>query len=201
MKHRYITALLAAFAILTLTACSQSTSGNPAPGKYANENPLSPTSSESKVPSVPSIDNPLEASQLEADPCVALPPPQLDRLGLKPGTRESASFGPLCEYEYTDVVGNQVSVAITKKFKRGLADVYARKKALGYFEPTTVAGFPGVYVSKDEAPSKGVCQLYVGLNSGLAPVVIAQLSGGTDYGRPCQVADMTAEAMIENLKG
>lgn len=201
MSHRFAGGLLAAVALATLVSCSESTSGGPAlpsPSSDAKQSSSAATTSGSDVPP---IANPIQAPGLADNPCQALSGDQAQQLGLSQGNPETDSSGPVCIWEYADVSVNQVVIGVTSKFDGGLADVYARKDALGFFKETTVAGYPGVYVGKYGPPDEGFCQLYVGLNGRLAPMVIGQLGGGTDYGRPCEVAEVAAEAMIENLRG
>lgn len=193
--------LLAAATLTALASCSESAPGKPTlpgPNATVNQSTSAPQSGES---SVPHVTNPIQAPGLAAEVCQTLSGEQVQKLGLSQGTPETDKSGPVCIWEYADVSINQVVIGVTTRFDDGLADVYKRKDALGYFEETTIAGYPGVIVGKYGPPDKGFCQLYVGLNRSLAPVVTAQLGGGTDYGRPCEVAELTAKAMIENLKG
>lgn len=203
MRGRLVAGLLAAVSLTALAACSGTTPGDPAvpaPNVATDQTGTSRTTT-SNPSSVPRIANPIHAPALADEPCQALSAEQVQKLGLSQGNAETDNSGPVCIWEYADVSVNQVVVGITTKFDHGLADVYKRRDALGYFKETTVAGYPGVVVGKHGPPDKGFCQMYVGLNHKLAPVVTAQLGGGTDYGRPCEVAKMTAENMIQNLEG
>ncbi|PRX47675.1 uncharacterized protein DUF3558 [Prauserella shujinwangii] len=108
----------------------------------------------------------------------------------------------MCEYEYDDDSASRVSIIQTPDFTNGLTDVYARKDSLAYFEPTEISGYPAVYASRSDGRANGICQLHVGLTDSFVATLYVQLTHSTpDYPRGCEVAELTAQTMIENLKG
>lgn len=188
-------------AAVIVASCSETAGGTPTTANSPERSTVHKSAPPSGNANVPTVDNPLDASALKADPCNALSAQQVEQLGLKPGSNGSTTAGPVCEYEYTDVLGNAVSIMITEKFDEGLADIYKRKDELGYFKETTVAGYPAVYAGQYDDRNKGRCMLHVGLTNNFVPAVFTALDGGSDRSRPCDVVKMTAEAMIKNLKG
>ncbi|MFD2397892.1 DUF3558 domain-containing protein [Prauserella oleivorans] len=190
-----------------LSGCSDSEGGTPTPvgqpSTQASSSAAAPSSSAAPGSDTPSVAEPLDVSSLEQDPCAALSSQQVQQLNLQPGKRESTNSGaPVCEYEYKEDSGSQVSVILTPEFTNGIGDVYARKDALAYFEPTEIAGYPAAYASNSDGRSEGTCQLHVGLTDQFVVSTMVQLSSlNADYPRGCEVAELSTQTMIENLKG
>ncbi|MFD2397895.1 DUF3558 domain-containing protein [Prauserella oleivorans] len=195
-------------AVALLTACSDSEGGTPSPigqpstGESPASSSAAPSSSADPASDVPRVTEPLDISVVKQDPCAALPESIAAGLNLLPGVRDSIQQGPYCKYEYDDDSGSIVNVQYEEPFSNGLADVYARKEALGVFEPTTVSGYPAVYADRVDSRSEGVCQLLVGMSDTEVLTFYADLRPSTsDYPQGCAVAEKTAETVIENLKG
>lgn len=165
-----------------------------------DESSNSPTvSTTENTINVPTVTNPIDVSGLEADPCTALSSEQLQQFDLKSGERDSSEEMPICEYEYANVVGNQVIITVHSQTDSGLAAVYWQKDRLAYFEPTQIASYPAVYAGKYSDRDNGRCILHIGLTDELRVAVFAQLNGGTDFQRPCDVAEMTGTALVKHL--
>ncbi|PRX47673.1 uncharacterized protein DUF3558 [Prauserella shujinwangii] len=108
----------------------------------------------------------------------------------------------MCAYKYASDASSQIHVILDTNLSNGLSDIYARESGLAYFEPTTVSDYPAVYAGSTDDRANGVCELHIGVTDSVAVTLIAYLSPGTsDYPRGCEVAELTAKTMIENLKG
>lgn len=160
------------------------------------------TRSESKH-EVPTVTNPLDVSTLKKEPCTVFSSEQLQKLGLTFDERGSTPLGNYCTYDYTDGSPSYVGIAVLKRFKNGLTDVYAREAESDYFKPTNISGYPAAYSMPGDVldSKKSECRLYVGLTDSFVVVLYTNLYSSTnDYGRPCDVAKMTAETMIQGLQ-
>lgn len=152
---------------------------------------------------VPSVTDPLDVSALKSDACTALSSDQLDKLGLIPKKRLSTPLCDCCDYEYSSESYTHVKIAGLKRFKNGIADIYARKELFNYFEPTQISGYPAVFAVPEFTGNEkeSNCRIYIGLTDNFVVSVFTKLYDDTpDYGRPCEVVKLTAETMIQNLK-
>ncbi len=108
-----------------------------------------------------------------------------------------------CRFKYHDDSGSVVSFVQNPTFSNGLADVYDRKPDLAYFEPTEVSGYPGVYGGPyEDDRSSGICDLHLALTDQDVISVMVHLGrNSSDFPRGCEVAELSAQNMVENLKG
>lgn len=202
--------LAASLVAITLAAgCSGSEGGTPVTAGSGASQPASssaagPTSSSGQDTSVaPSVTDPLDTAELDQDPCVALTNAQVKNFGVEPGEKEKTGSDPTCTYRYGDDGGSLVSVTPMLSFSNGLSAVYSQRSDLGYFEPTEVSGYPGAYAGKfEDDRAKGYCNLYIAPNDQRAVWLNVQLGKSSrDYPKGCEVGEVVAEKMIENLKG
>lgn len=213
MRARSINAVLAAAAALLMVAgCSDSQPGAPTAMPTAGE----PTNSSvpSNEPSTPAPTNrygaprvasPLDATTFLTQPCAALTPQQLRDLDMpvqgKPDTDSAVAkhSGPGCGWTNSDLA-NGIGVSFTTGNKNGLADLYRARgegKWTGYWEETTVDGYPGVFHGTTDLRSRGDCALAVGISDSLAFLVseVGQLKE-----KSCDFAQQVAAAVVETLK-
>lgn len=191
--------------VFVLSACSGSAGGQAAPEDPSRSNTAlsqAPSSDKPNGTAAPRVTDPLEVSELEGNPCTALSDVQRDKLRLKAGTEKSGKIGLYCAYYYANGSGNNVSVGISKPFTDGLSDVYAKREALGHFQPTTIAGYPAVYAGPyHDRSAEGECQLFVGFtDTDVVRLTVILGSDTHDYSRPCDVADLTAKTVIQHLQ-
>ena len=186
-----------------LTACT-STAGGDAHGNDTaptnDDEPSTARTSTQRAGQAPPIDEPLDVSTLTSEPCSALSETQRDELNLKSGKVKEGSTGPYCKYRYRNDSGNLVTVGVSNRLPQGLDSVYGKRENLEVFESTTIAGYPAVYAAQHDQREQGLCQLYVGVTDTNVVRLMAQLYPDThDYPRGCEVAELTAETMIEHL--
>jgi hypothetical protein len=166
------------------------------------ETPTSGDSPTDELPTngAPKVENPIDATHFEQNPCDALTPAQASRLNVPPeGTRSDTSFGPGCAWRNPETGGN-FHFGILTETKRGLSDTYRSNDngKFTYFEPLAdLEGSPAVAFDTDEKTPTIQCSVVVGLTDQLTIQTLTQLSpanvGRTD---PCEVAIMaTGEAM------
>lgn len=196
---------------LTLASCSDSRAGMP----VATDTPggtIGPTPSSVETGATggtrygaPRVVQPLDAGKFLTQPCAALTTQQLGMFNLptqgKPDTDSpiAKNSGPSCKWINSDTATG-VGLGFTIGNKNGLADLYRAHeegKWTGYWEETTVSGYPGVFHDVTDARSRGSCNLAVGISETLAFRV------GTD-GRlkeqSCDFAKQVAAAVVATVK-
>jgi hypothetical protein len=187
---------------LTLSACSQSTTGSgmPTPGFSA---PDSPTGTSSTA-AAPQVSNPLDVSKFEQAPCLLLSAAQANqiltvtRTVMMPG----ATKNPICGWK--DVGGAGLSLGLVGG-NGGLSTVYEQHQTgdPGYFIPIpSVGGYPALFASVADLRSKGTCTVYVGVrNDEVMTVNMDWVVQAPGQGDPCQLAQKAAELAVATLKG
>ena len=81
-----------------------------------------------------------------------------------------------------------------------LADVYRTNQEggwKGYWEETSVAGYPGVFAFTTDARPRGSCNLFVGISE---PLAFAVGTDGRLKEQSCDLAKQVAAAVVETLK-
>jgi len=186
--------------VAVLSACSSETAGNPSTATPRSAGSSSAAASTSQLaPKVPSA---LPTDALTTNPCSALSPAQVTKIGLTgAGEMRQDDLGPNCKWRSATSQFNVVYLSPMTINKNGLSDIYAAKANFAYFEPTTVNGYPGVYASPTENRSGGDCQLWVGVTEQLSVSVSDQIGDGPNKTNPCLVTERVATAMINHLQG
>lgn len=183
--------------VLTLAGCSS----KPPPGQAP------PTSSLVTEPSssVPAITSPLNANNLQSDPCGGLSSAQLaSYMGqIRKVERNDLENGPGCNWYPED--GNQADVSLNFFSKLvGVNGLYASGSLFPYFERAgLVGGYPAVHEAQGaKGPQAGECETIVAVSDhGIFGIyVTASQSSYAYYKDMCAASDALAVAAIENLK-
>ncbi|WP_432850840.1 DUF3558 domain-containing protein [Amycolatopsis sp. CA-161197] len=182
-----------------VAACSGTTGGAVTP------KPSTAAPSSSAGPQVPTIANPLPASLIQGDPCMALTPTQVGSLFSGTPTRDPAAkdTGVAKACFWSDVQrGSHVGIQLVYAWKHGLADVYAKKDQGFFKELAPVQGYPVVaYGPSDERPD-GRCGVAVGISDDAAFEADAQVAtSAVGTGDPCEDARKVADLAVTTLKG
>jgi hypothetical protein len=188
---------------LTLSACSDSTtgSGTPSPG---SSSPDSPTGTSSAALSAPKVSNPLDVTKFEANPCGLLSDAQANQILTVTRTLVSpgATDSPICAWK--DENGAAIALGMVGG-NGGLGTMYRQHTASspGYFEPVPdIEGYPALLASVADLRSKGSCTVSVGVRDDEVMVVnmdwAVQAPGQAD---PCQLAQKAAGLAVTTIKG
>lgn len=186
-------------AALLVAACSGTTAGT------ATTEPRTVPPATRTGSNVPAIASPLPVSLIQGDPCSVLTPAQVGTFFSSTPTRDPGAkdTGVAKACYWSDIQrGSHIGIQFVYGWKRGLADVYA-KKGQGFFkELAPVQGYPAVaYGPSDERPD-GRCGVAVGIASNAAFEADAQVaSSAVGTGDPCKDARNVANLAITTLKG
>jgi hypothetical protein len=149
----------------------------------------------------------LDASRTRKDTCSALTDDQVQKvIGFRPGGGKSErGAGVGCSWHPASINKPQRNIGIEwpSGGAYGMRGFYKTKGRYGYFQPTTVAGFPAVVASPNgQRTPGGDCAIYVGVNQHRYFFSEFQ-SGATPPAdlKPCAMARQAAKYVIHNLKG
>ncbi|TVT28532.1 DUF3558 domain-containing protein [Amycolatopsis rhizosphaerae] len=196
-----IAATMAATGLLTACSGGGGQSGTTTTSGAAAASSTSTSAASGGAPSLPSQ---LKVDDVKANPCNTLSSAQIDHLGMVgPGKQSQTNNGPTCTWQGAVYQANSTGIGVSTN-GTGLDNIYklnAQPGYFAYFEPTTINGYPAVYASRADQRSSGICSLSIGLANDTTAVVTSSLVTGQNKTNPCPVAERTAQAMIEHLKG
>jgi hypothetical protein len=215
MQVRLINTTLSTAAVLLMMAgCADSEAGTPLAGGTTATTGTTSSTTPSGEPSTPAssdrygappVNNPLDATKFLTQPCAALTPQQVQGFNLsaqgKPDTDSAIAkhTGPSCKWGSSDT-GEGIDVHFVAGNKNGLADVYrahGEGKWTGYWEVTSVDGYPGVFAFTTDGRPSGSCNLFVGISETLAFAINSQVQLKANA---CDLAKQVAAAVVETLK-
>jgi hypothetical protein len=188
---------------LTLSACSNSTtgSGTPSAGSPASD---SPTGTSSTALVAPKVSNPLDVAKYEKNPCGLLTTAQANQIltvarsVVSPGATDSTICG------WKNEGGDEISLGMLGG-NGGLSTVYSQYQPgdPGYFIPIPdIEGYPGLFTSVADLRSKGSCTVYVGVRDDeIMTVNMDYVLPAPGQGDPCQLAQKAAGLAVTTVKG
>jgi hypothetical protein len=133
-----------------LAACSGGTASTPP----SSAPPPSPT-----IPASLRVPAPLPTDGLLNDPCSVLTPDEATQVGLaSPGKKGTSQLGG-CTWTSTRSVENTISATPLPQNKGGISDIYDQKDKDVYFQPVTIAGYPGAFADIQDGRPSGTCTL------------------------------------------
>jgi hypothetical protein len=188
---------------LTLSACSNSTtgSGTPSPGFSA---PDSPTGTSSTALAAPTVSKPLDVAKFEKNPCGLLSAAQANQILTVTRTMVTpgATDNTICGWENEGGAGLSLGLV---GGNGGLSTVYRQHNANspGYFIPIpSIEGYPALFASVADLRSKGSCTVLLGVRDDEVMTVnmdwVVQAPG---QGDPCQLAQKAAGLAVVTIKG
>lgn len=203
-----LTQLLTTILCCALVAgCTTTSAGNATPVGTA---PSSPESASSEVApadelptdGAPAVDDPLDTSAFQRDPCRALSRQQSEELNV--GTAGKPNDGPLgkgCEWSNQNTRGKTMVVFLDKD-PRGLSAEYRAADRFAYFEELSpIEGYPAVARDGVDDRARGFCTIVVGVSNEIAFETNLQLSRDNVGKRePCGVAAEVAGMALQTMK-
>lgn len=210
MHLRRLLVLVALVGVSVLPGCTTTSTGDPAPAGGVSETVQTPSSSVEDEPGelpfagAPKVENPLDTTDFQQDPCRALTAAQSRELNVgSSGTPDEGALGNGCKWENTETRGKTI-IAFLDDDPRGLSAEYDanEKRKWAYFEELPpIEGHPAVARDLQDDRDKGYCSIVVGVSDEVAFSTFLQLSlanrGNKD---PCDVAAQVAGMALRTMK-
>lgn len=185
------------------TGCTVASEGTPRPASSASTE----TSAGSEgLPSdgAPKVENPLDVSHFEENPCDALTPEDAKELNIPAtGEQDGDASGERCLWYNSETRGS-LSVGFFSGDKLGLSGVYrdAKDGKFAYFEPIDdIEGYPAIAYNPDAEDPVIDCGVVVGIADQLAFMARVDLSDANiGQRKPCEMAAKAAGMMLRTMQ-
>jgi hypothetical protein len=143
-------------------------------------------------------------SVLTGKPCSLLTAARLRTVGFTAATTttrpDSDPVSVGCEWNDATVgTGTQLDVGLVTPLHHGLSDIYAQRGSAAYWQPVTIAGYPGVLTDTVDERSAGTCRMDLGVTD--TDVIDLAYQGTSAAAQPCQKVQALAAAVVAALKG
>lgn len=207
MRFRHLAPLLC----LLLAGCTITSHGEPTPETTTSAGtdsapPSSSTGDSDDLPTngAPKVDNPLNTTRYQEDPCATLAASQATDLNLPAtGERTSIARGVGCEWANRDTRGYAL-IGFLTDIHSGLSSAYATNEAgdFAYFVPLPdINGYPAVAADVEDRRARGICTIVVGVTDQLVSQVTVRLSAA-NVGKkdPCEVTAEVAGMALETME-
>ncbi|MFI7680200.1 DUF3558 domain-containing protein [Actinophytocola sp. NPDC049390] len=196
--------------LMLAAGCTTTSVGSPLPvpnGDPSEGSSSVPPSSDSELPfaGAPKVDDPLDTSQFQDDPCKALVAAQADDLNVHfPGEPGEGPLGNTCGFRGKSDRRALVDVRSLDKYPYGLSATYQAEedgKWAHFAKLPLVEGYPAVAYGAVDQRDTGGCVVDVGTSDEVVFEVSLQLStdniGKKD---PCETAAMVAGMVVQTMK-
>ena len=212
MRIRPSVVLTGLLCLAVVTGCTTISQGDPRPASSTETGPTTSLPStggdgEEELPfaGAPKVDNPLDTTRYEQEPCQALIAEQAEALNL-PATGEimdNVALGNACEWNNKTTRG-YVQIYFGVDDPRGLSPEYEVNERGGwkYFkELPDIEGYPAVIRLGADNRDTGLCLVVVGVADDMSFESIAQLSQvNVGVKDPCVAAAEVAKLALETMK-
>lgn len=207
MNSRFTRVAVIAVSVVGLTACTTTAAGNAIPDRVnSTDVSTSGDAPDDELPTdgAPKVENPLDATHFEQDPCAVLTSEQAGELNVDAnGTRADTNFGAGCLWRNPES-GSSTIIGFLSTVKSGLSDTYRShdRGEFAYFEPIDdLEGFPAVAWATDTDRPTRACSITVGLTDRLAIQTRTELSR-TNVGQkdPCEAGVLATGKMLATMK-
>jgi hypothetical protein len=207
MRIRRSLALSSLLGIVMVSACTTPSEGDPQPAD-PTESTISTSAGngEKELPfaGAPKVNNPLDTSRYEKDPCRSLTASQAQSLNLPPtGTfNDEVALAVGCTW-FNEQTRGEVNIDFIVKDPQGLSPEYAanRRGEYDFFdELPDIEGYPAVARGTD-IRHNGFCTVVVGVADDMAFASSVQLSvANVENGDPCKKAAEVAGLALQTMK-
>lgn len=200
-----LTVLVASLTLAVVAGCTTTSEGTPLPDSNATTDAPSPDEPGGDLPSngAPKVENPLDVSQFEQNPCAALTPEQAQELKVPAtGEQQDNGVGLTCYWRNSET-GGMVTLHFFSEAKGGLGAVYleAENDDWPYFEPIEdIEGYPAVaYNVKVKDPITD-CSVAVGVTDDLSFTASVDLSNANiGQKEPCEVTTWATGMVMKTM--
>jgi hypothetical protein len=152
----------------------------------------------------PKVDDPLDTTRFQRDPCQALNTEQVQSLGFSTdGEPRDAALGKACTWKNPGTQG-LAEVHFLDRNPNGLSGEYQANEdgKYAYFNPLPpIEGYPAVATDIVDDRDSGGCTVVVGVSDKVTFEVSLRLSQeNIGHKDPCQVAAMVAGLALQTMK-
>lgn len=202
-KHLALTS--AFLVVLTAAACSTQNNGKPSAAETtpASNSTSDPGSSGSTpAAAAPRVSRPLKVDKFTADPCLSLTATQLSDFSADPqGRRVETGNGIGCQWNAGADKLTGIGANFYPKITDGLSHIYQQNAAGffkgGYFQPTTINGYPATFNNVSDNRKGGDCSLTVAVSDQSIFDALILGKAGTDA---CKAAANVAKAVLQTIQ-
>lgn len=193
--------VIAVLIVAAVSACTVATAGTPeAASTSSSGSPAGDLPSDG----APKVENPLDVSRFEKEPCDALAAEDAKELNVPASGEQSENgIGLNCDWNNGET-GGALGLSFFSDDERGLSSIYREAKARDWphFEPVDdIEGFPAVAYSPKEKDPKSSCSVGVGVSDQLAIAVYVALSDANVGTRdPCEAAVLAAGMLMRTME-
>lgn len=207
---RYVL-LVSLLGVAVLAGCTTTSAGEPAPGESrptpetTGSAPSSDPSEELPFAGAPKVDNPLDTTDFQQNPCTTFTSAQTNELNVDvDGEPLDAPLGRACQWSNDETRG-YVQIRFNNKNPVGLSGEYKADQdgEFVFFDVLDpIEGYPAVSNDVVDRRPRGVCTVIVGVTDETAFEAVVQLSqaniGEKD---PCKTAADVAGMALQTMKG
>jgi hypothetical protein len=203
VRRTRLIALICGTAALVIAGCSSAPEPVPAASTQPSEGDQSNAGQTSITPSVLPVANPLDVSEVEADPCSGLTPAQLEPYmgAIRNSTKNVTRNGTVCSFHPVDLNRQSIGFLVFPDIGGPagvLRGTFPFKQQVG-----AIGGYPAVHQAQaPDGPQRGECETVVAVSDKAAIAVYPKSITESDphYRNMCVVSDKLAEVAIVNLK-
>jgi hypothetical protein len=197
--------VLTALAATMSSGCTTATAGNATPETDPPDS-TQPETPSGGIPTdgAPKVEDPLDTSRFQEDPCLSLSADQSEELNLGgSGKPAESALGGACEWR-NDTTRGRVRIAFFEKSQDGLSAEYRAEKdgKWAYFdELAPIDGLPAVARDITDDRKNGGCPVVVGASDELTfEVDLQQSEANVGQRDPCEVAVDVAEMAVATMR-
>jgi len=206
-------AIVASLLTLALVSgCTTTSQGEPRPATTTDTSTsistpdTSDNGEELPFAGAPKVNDPLDTSRFEQDPCLSLTADQAQSLSLPStgATLENVALGNGCGWKNSETRG-YVEIVFLVDDPRGLSPEYdanSRGKWAYFDELPNIEGYPAIARDGTDDRDIGHCSVLVGVADDMVFVSIVKLSqANVGQKDPCEVAAQVAGLALQTMKG
>ncbi len=208
MRIRPLTLLLG---LTLLASCSNTSEGTPRPTPTTETSAESPSGSDEpdgeELPfaGAPKVNDPLETTRYQQDPCLALTSGQTEELNVNsPGEPRDGALGNACNWGGKDDRRALVELAFLDEYPFGLSAAYQANEdgKFDFFKVLPpIEGYPAVAFAGTDDRQNGGCAVDAGVSDEIAFGVMIRLStANVGEKDPCETAAMVAGMALRTMK-
>lgn len=211
MLARHTALAVGVLAVLVAAGCTTTSEGTPAPATTVETTTTNPSttspSSGQELPfaGAPKVDNPIDTTRFQKDPCQTLTSDQVESLDLSlPGKPvNDMPLGLACDWTNPDTRA-LVEIHFADRDPRGLSAVYLAHRTSGYAvfrEMPPIEGHPAVVADILDQQDKGYCTVVVGVTDETTfDVPVRQSPENVGKKDPCEVSALVAGMALQTMK-